>query len=389
MNIKEKLKKFSELCGDWDYRNIDMTNSHIQGINIEKDNLSITCELYSPTIDEYISCNGGTFNDMSLINKFKNLDLNNKEEVLDFISSLNNLVNWDKVDDNLYKEVEIEIKNINSVDDYDDTEAKIVSCKKLGEGWLWHKYDDGSGHLQSPDGKEYMLYDLCTNEYKVDKNSKHYDFFPLSYYYADGIEPSKFDTFDFMEQEMIDIVLPKEKETDKSLDESVNVLNVWKSDYDDYRANVEIGKGKILYGNVIASYDEDTIRDLTMNLEDPLSEKELKNAFAVLVASSFEDYINLPKISDVSPLLKEIYDIVCESDATMCHITKEDWADYYIDNYSEKDIEILEEEIKKYGLDEVIGIDEGEYKIIGYGDLETRFIDDSNLGKNSEYDFGM
>lgn len=160
---------------------------------------------------------------------------------------------------------------------------------------------------------------------------------------------------------------------------NVNVLDVWKSDYDDYRANVEIGKGEIFYGNVIASYDENTIRDLTMNLDSPLCEKELKNAFGVLVASSFEDYINLPKISDVSPLLKEIYDSVCESDATMCHITNEDWNDYYADNYSDTDVEVLEEEIKKYGLDEVIGIDEGEYKIIGYGDLETRFIDNSHL----------
>ena len=43
---------------------------------------------------------------------------------------------------------------------------------------------------------------------------------------------------------------------------NVNVLDVWKTDYDDYRADVEIGKGEINQGNVIASYDEDTIRNL-------------------------------------------------------------------------------------------------------------------------------
>ena len=106
---------------------------------------------------------------------------------------------------------------------------------------------------------------------------------------------------------------------------NVNVLDVWETDYDDYRADVEIGKGEIKQGNVIASYDEDTIRNLTGNLNNPLSENELKNAIAVLVASAFEEYISLPKISEVSPLLKEVYDYVRESDATMCHITSEDW----------------------------------------------------------------
>ena len=34
---------------------------------------------------------------------------------------------------------------------------------------------------------------------------------------------------------------------------------------------------------------------------------------------------------------------------------------------------------KKYKLDDVIEVDTGEYVIVGYGDLETRFIDDRNV----------
>ena len=41
------------------------------------------------------------------------------------------------------------------------------------------------------------------------------EFFPLSYYYLDGIEPSQFKTFDFMEQEMIDNVLTKENKNEE------------------------------------------------------------------------------------------------------------------------------------------------------------------------------
>ena len=179
------------------------------------------------------------------------------------------------------------------------------------------------------------------------------------------------------------------------------MLDVWETDYDDYRADVEIGKGEIKQGNVIASYDEDTIRNLTGNLNNPLSENELKNAIAVLVASAFEEYISLPKISEVSPLLKEVYDYVRESDATMCHITSEDWKEYYSEHYSEKDLDDLENEIKKYGLEEVVEVFDGEYitsdnkiiesdyRIIGYGDLETRFIDDRKLNLETSYESGF
>lgn len=163
----------------------------------------------------------------------------------------------------------------------------------------------------------------------------------------------------------------------------VNVLSTWKSDYDDFRALAEIKKGNNDLGKIIASYDENTIRNLTGNIKNSLSDTELKNAFAVLISSSFDYYSELPKISNCSKLLQSIYDDVCQSDATMCHITEEDWEEYYIDNYSIEDIKILEEEIKKYKLEEVVCLDEGEYKIIGYGDLETRFIDDRTI--NHEY----
>ena len=89
-------------------------------------------------------------------------------------------------------------------------EEKIVPSEKLGRGWYWHKYNDGSGYLESPDGKEYMSYDLDTNEYK-ETNDSQYEFFPLSYYYADGINPSEFKPFEYMENEMIEVILPKEK----------------------------------------------------------------------------------------------------------------------------------------------------------------------------------
>lgn len=160
----------------------------------------------------------------------------------------------------------------------------------------------------------------------------------------------------------------------------VDVDCTWKTDYGDYRCFATIGCNKNELGNVIVSYDEDTIRNLTGNIKENLKEQELKNAFAVLISNNIEKYIKLPKTSECSNLLKEIYDSVCFSDASMCHIIDyEDWGDFYDEIYSEKDIENLKLEIKKYKLDDVIEVDTGEYLIVGYSDLETRFIDDRNI----------
>lgn len=107
-----------------------------------------------------------------------------------------------------------EVENTVIGEDFDEFDEKIVPAEKLGRGWYWHKYNDDSGYLESPDGKEYMSYDLDTNEYK-ETNDSQYEFFPLSYYYADGINPSEFKSFEYMENEMIEVILPKEKKDEE------------------------------------------------------------------------------------------------------------------------------------------------------------------------------
>ena len=53
---------------------------------------------------------------------------------------------------------------------YDSDEAisppSVTPAKTLPTGWVWVRYDDGSGHLESPDGKGWFSFDLDTNEYK-------------------------------------------------------------------------------------------------------------------------------------------------------------------------------------------------------------------------------
>lgn len=160
---------------------------------------------------------------------------------------------------------------------------------------------------------------------------------------------------------------------------NVKVLSVWESGFDDVRCNAVIYQNKKPIGNIIVNFESCVMNSLTNC--DP---KEVEQSFKNLIYCFFDKYSKLPKISKCSKLLQEIYDFVKESDSTMCHITDEDWQNFYADKYSEKDIEKLKQEIAEYKLDDIISLNEGEYKIVGYGNLETCFNDDRKLVKNKD-----
>lgn len=168
------------------------------------------------------------------------------------------------------------------------------------------------------------------------------------------------------------------------LHRNIKILGIWPTDYDDMCCNAILYQNGKELANIIASYDETDIRYSIGDKDSELNEDFVNRAFKNLIYCAFDSYLELPKISKCSKLLQSIYDDVCSSDATMCHISDGDWENYYIDDYCDNDIEILKEEIKKYGLEEVIGIGDDGYKIVGYGDLETKFNDDRNLELSNE-----
>lgn len=137
---------------------------------------------------------------------FKVYAWDNIEDVLSNVESIINLYE-------MFKE-----KEVNELDDTEIEEETKYVDSNIGKGWTWHKYYDGTGCLKSPDGKEYMEYDLNTNEYKETPNSS-WEFLPLIYYYGDGYEPDEFKPFEYMEEEMINNVLPREKTKQKKVNE--------------------------------------------------------------------------------------------------------------------------------------------------------------------------
>ncbi len=175
----------------------------------------------------------------------------------------------------------------------------------------------------------------------------------------------------------------------------IKLLNVWKSDFDDMRCNATLSINGKEKANFIARFSLYEIE----NLQNP------NNEIKTLIKDEWEKYVYLPKISKCSKLLQEIYDTVCNSDSKMCHIDFNDWQEQYADRYTKEDLDKLYDEIKKYKLEDIVDLNDmeyllkdgystkeelknykPEYKIVGYGDLETCFNDDRNLSRSRDYE---
>lgn len=121
MNLNERLEIFKEYCGDWDYRNIDMTLPHIQSIDIVGNNITVEVEMFSTILDDYVSVDGGEFTDSNLVYKFNNLDLDCRNDVWEFMRDIENLVDWKKVD----KELSLEIKEEKKIEKFQDINSDL------------------------------------------------------------------------------------------------------------------------------------------------------------------------------------------------------------------------------------------------------------------------
>ena len=160
----------------------------------------------------------------------------------------------------------------------------------------------------------------------------------------------------------------------KILNRTVKVNSIYETGFDDVRCDAILCINKNPVANIIASYDANDM-NLRCNNDPNLAKEALRTS----ILDDFDTYLQLPKISKCSKLLQDIYDDVCQSEAYMCHITNEDWNEFYKDDFTEKDVDNLKNEVKELGLQEVITFDDAEYKIVGWGDLETRFNDDRYL----------
>ena len=160
----------------------------------------------------------------------------------------------------------------------------------------------------------------------------------------------------------------------KILNRKVRVDGIYQTDFDDVRCDAVLYQNDKAVASIIASYDANE-----MNFRCDNKPELAKEVLRTSILDDFDSYLNLPKLSKCSKLLQDIYDDVRESDSSMCHITEEDWNEFFSYDYTGKDVDNLKKEVKELGLDEVITFNDMEYKILGWGDLETRFNDDRYL----------
>lgn len=96
---------------------------------------------------------------------------------------------------------------VESCESYDGyNEAEIVPAQTLPAGWVWHEYDDGSGHLESPEKTRYFSYDMATKEYIDPRDGRNT--FMEGYPYGVSFEDFK----KFAETYIIDIIRNAEEE---------------------------------------------------------------------------------------------------------------------------------------------------------------------------------
>ena len=154
----------------------------------------------------------------------------------------------------------------------------------------------------------------------------------------------------------------------------VEILEILDRDLGDVRCEAILYQNKKAVAHVIASFDTKTVDELNKN-------NNIEDTVGILMCQNFNKYINLPKISKCSKLLKEVYDETCISESSMCFVDYDDWKESFANKYTKKDIEYLKKEISRYNLESIIEIDNGEFKILCYADLATAFNDDRKIKK--------
>lgn len=151
------------------------------------------------------------------------------------------------------------------------------------------------------------------------------------------------------------------------------IINFW-NDNDILYVNYKVEN--LATGNTANAINYFNISDLDCSYNSA-SVEEIEHSLLKLIERNKGIEFNLPKVSELSPLLKYVYNFVCESESNMCHIDNNDWKDLKNEySFSDNDILTLQDEIEKYNLNDYLTINDNEYMICGYGGLQTRFNDD-------------
>ena len=151
------------------------------------------------------------------------------------------------------------------------------------------------------------------------------------------------------------------------------ILNYWKDSRDLYVNYTVENVDTKEKANTIAYYN---VNDLKVNY-DATTDEEIREYLLKDLQRNNGYEFKKPKVSDFENLSEDLSSIKCESESDMCHIDYNDWQELKEDyDFTEEDLNTLKKEIDKYNLNELVILNDSEYKICGYGLIQVIFNDD-------------
>lgn len=163
---------------------------------------------------------------------------------------------------------------------------------------------------------------------------------------------------------------------DRELERKALIIGTWNYDDEKIKCNAIILKENKPVANIIDSFD---IKEVE-NEEYKFSKKLLEEK----IIDNCYKYENLPKLSETSNLMQDIYNEVSSNESEMAFIDDVLWNSEFKNKYTDNDIENLKTEAKKLRLEDVITFNQDDCKIIAYSDLANKFNDDRNLERDYE-----
>ncbi len=292
-----------------------------------------------------------------------------KDKLVDYIYKV--FTEYDKSEGNTNIDNKELLKNIIEYVSNDDVESILDWCRDEFDKLRTNYNVDSLDEMEEQVKEEHPCYEDLNNLWNVLNE------------YKDGEKSIKYfiDLLnEYSKKNNID-----EEEKDMEEKREVEIINIYGTE-DDIRCQALLKINNEEVASVIASYDESDLRYSIGDSESEMDEEFVKNAFTFLITGDFDTYLSLPRISECSKLLQEIFDGVSYSESSMFHITKDEWEKIYSDKFNESDIQMLKDEIEKFNLKDSIELDNSEYKIVGYSRLETEFNDDRYLNIDNSYE---
>jgi hypothetical protein len=101
----------------------------------------------------------------------------------------------------------------------------------------------------------------------------------------------------------------------------------------------------------------------------------------------FDEYCNLPKLSQAPKLLQTMYNDLSQSENEMFYLENEDWQESLDSGeYTNKDLDSLKEYVMQHKLNDYITFKEDDNVVTCYYGLLRKFNDDLSISKDKELD---